>query len=87
MTEQTPEMEAARALIAQGITAFTKASYPDEEGLYVEAWTFAAEWTSVELERNGHAAIVAASPMSQSFSQSRGLMHLGADQYSMRRPE
>lgn len=84
MTEQTPEMEAARALIAQGISAFAKASYPEEEGLYVEAWTFAAEWTSVNLERNGQAGIIAASPTSQSFTQSRGLMHLGADKYSLR---
>lgn len=79
----TPEQEAAKALISQGAAAYLEHLNPDQDGLYVTGWVLAAEWTSIKVERAGRGGITTVQPQGQSPSMSRGLAEFGAENYSL----
>lgn len=72
---------AAKELIAKGLTALCEASNTDQDGLYVQGWIIAAEWTSVELEQTNRAGVITFCPEGQMITVSRGLGRYIDDKY------
>lgn len=77
------KIDAARALITQGMSAYVAECHPDHEGTYIQGWTITAEWTSVVLERTDRSGIITANAAGQSVSMSRGLAEFGAEKNSL----
>ncbi|MFD6093994.1 hypothetical protein ACFWGN_17910 [Oerskovia sp. NPDC060338] len=77
----TESEAAAKELIAKGLTLLCESSNPDQDGLYVQGWIIAAEWTSIELERTQRAGVITFCPEGQMITVSRGLGDYIDDKY------